>query len=85
MSEQQFVKVAEVYLIREGEDFTGLELGWTNAVLSSEGAAGVLDLMRSSMNSAAWTTAIVGRADSASSDAGTGQVDEDDAGEDGGV
>ena len=83
MSEQQFVKVAELYLIREGDAFVGLELGWTDAVLSSEGAAGVLDLLRSSMDSAAWTTAIVSRADSASSDTGTGQVDEGDAGEDG--
>jgi predicted transcriptional regulator len=38
----EFVKVSEVYLVKDNEKFVGIEIGWSDAVLNAQGAASVL-------------------------------------------
>lgn len=58
------VKVAEVYLVKDGEQFVGMELGWTESVLNEQGAASVLDTLRGQLDRSAWVATMVMRAGS---------------------
>ena len=62
MSEQKAIKVGEVYMMQEGDNFVGLEVGFTDAVLNRQGATMVLDNMRGAMNSSGWIAQTILRA-----------------------
>ena len=62
MSEQKAIKVGEVYMMQEGDNFVGLEVGFTDAVLNRQGATMVLDNMRNAMNSSGWIAQTILRA-----------------------
>ena len=55
------IKVAEVFLVKEGDQFVGVELGFNENVLNKRGAASVLDTLRSGLNNAGWVTSTVMR------------------------
>jgi hypothetical protein len=58
----EFVKVSEVYLVKDNDKFVGIEIGWSDAVLNAQGAASVLDTLNNAMMSAGWVTKMVMRA-----------------------
>jgi len=53
---EELIKVADVYLVKNDENFTGCNVGFVDSVKNKRGAALVLDMLRQSMNSSAWTT-----------------------------
>lgn len=57
----ELIKVAEVFLVKENEQFVGVELGFNENVLNKRGAASVLDTLRSGLNNAGWVTSTVMR------------------------
>lgn len=81
----EFVKVSEVYLVKEGENFTGIEIGWSDAVLNAQGAASVLDTLNNALSSAGWVTRMVMRADNGGQEDAPSDEGAEAAGEEGSV
>jgi hypothetical protein len=67
----EYVKVSEVYLVKEDDRFTGIEMGWSDSVLNAQGAASVLDTLNNAMMSAGWVTKMVMRASGGDGDGET--------------
>lgn len=84
----EFVKVSEVYLVKDNDKFVGIEIGWSDAVLNAQGAASVLDTLNNAMMSAGWVTKMVMRASpeeeavDAPADEGAAAADDEAAGGD---
>lgn len=55
------VKVAEAYLVQEGEEFVGIELVFTEDVRNKRGACMVLDTLRGRMDNSGWVTQTIMR------------------------
>lgn len=63
MSEQAtLVKVADLFLVKQGDDYVGMELGFNENVLNRQGGAMVLDTLRGAMNSSTWVASTLLRA-----------------------
>ena len=73
MSEQKAIKVGDVYMIQDGDNFVGLELGFTESVLNRQGAVAILDSMRNAMNSSGWIAQTILRAPVGDEDAQTNE------------
>lgn len=56
---EELIKVADVYLVKNEDNFTGCNVGFNESVKNKRGAALVIDMLRQSMNSSAWTTMTV--------------------------
>jgi hypothetical protein len=50
----EFIKVAELYLVKEGEQYTGLEMPMTENVLNKTGAANLLDMAKRCLDDSSW-------------------------------
>lgn len=53
------VKVAELFVIEEGDKIVDLEVGFTEAITAPQGAVVTLDLMRNALNNSGWVTKAV--------------------------
>jgi hypothetical protein len=57
----ELVKVGEVYLAQEGDNYVGTEVVFTENVRNKQGAAFVLDMLKTSMGQSGWTAITVMR------------------------
>lgn len=64
---RKLVKVAEVFLVQDGEEFVGLEMAFTESVLNAQGRAGVLDALRGSLDNSLWVAGMISRESGGSS------------------
>lgn len=71
----EFVKVSEVYLVKDNDKFVGIEIGWSDAVLNAQGAASVLDTLNNAMMSAGWVPKMVMRASAGGDGEDIGEAD----------
>ncbi len=84
MADAKFIKVADVYVVEDGGKYVGVEFGFTDAVVSTVGAATALDFVRGALNSSGWVTQTVMRVED-KGDAQTEPEGESDGGEDAGL
>ena len=61
MSEQQVVKVAEVFVVKTDEQILGVEAAFTENVLNKGGASTVLDYARQALDNSAWVYNTINR------------------------
>lgn len=78
--EAKLIRVAEVFVVQHEGQYVGVEVGFTDSVLSKQGAATCLDFMRGALNSSFWITNTVMRVEDR--DAQTELGEEGDGGED---
>lgn len=76
------IKVADVFVVQQGDKFVGVECAFTDAVRNKKGAATSLDFMRSALNNSGWVTQTVMRVEDREDDAQAHSQPEDSGGED---
>ena len=53
------VKVADIFLIEEGERIVDVEIAFSEAITAPQGAVHTIDLLRNALNSSGWITKAV--------------------------
>jgi hypothetical protein len=61
-------KVGEIYLVQDGDNITGLEVGFTTSVQTKLGAAMVLNQLMAKITDTAWTFNTIARVKDAQAD-----------------
>ena len=57
----EFIKVADLFLVKEGDEYTGLEMPMTDNVLNKTGAANLLDFTKRCLDDSSWVVNTVMR------------------------
>ena len=82
MAEPNLIKVADVYVVQQDEQFVGVEVGFTEAVRNKRGAATSLDFMRNALSNSGWITQTIMRVEDKEDDAQANAQPEDSGSED---
>lgn len=61
MSEQQVIKVAEVFVVKDEDKILAVEAAFTENVMNKGGASTVLDYARQALNNSAWVYNTINR------------------------
>jgi len=62
------IKVGEIVLIKEGDEFVGVEVGFAPSVMAKAGAVTVLNMLKGAMENTGWVFNTIGRVADAQAD-----------------